>query len=321
MKEHALAEIAAGPGLDGRAARSQRTSDAVIEALHDLIAEGDPRPNAQRIAARAGVSTRTVFAHFATLEDLYRATVERATTLVLTLLTPIDTDRPLADRIDALTAQRARLNEEVGPLRRAAALQEPFSPTLAEARRYARQASHEQVERIFAAELARIDPATRRRCVAAVDAVAGGETWDLLRDTHGLGADEARRTVGEAVRSVLPAAPGAGASGLARADDGEEAGQGGHAGEDALDAARDDRARREAAREAQARREAARRSLDEIERKVERLVDAIEAGSPADLLAPRLQALRAAKLSAERALADLGALPDDGITPPAAGRD
>jgi hypothetical protein len=196
-----------------------------------------------------------------------------------------------------------------------------LSPTLAEARRYARQASHEQVERIFAAELARLDPATRRRCVAAVDAVIGGETWDLLRDTHGLSTDEARRTVGEAVRSVLPAAPGAGASGLARADDGEEAGQGGHAGADALDAARDDRARREAAREAQARREAARRSLDEIERKVERLVDAIEAGSPADLLAPRLQALRAAKLSAERALADLGALPDDGITPPAAGRD
>jgi AcrR family transcriptional regulator len=274
------------PVRDGRTTRSARTRAAVIDALQALIAAGDPKPNAQRIAERAGVSTRTVFAHFASLDDLYRAAVERATALVLALLSPIDPGRPLDDRIEDLTDQRARVAEEIGPLRRAASLQEPFSPALAEARRFARQASYEQVERVFAGELATLDPGARRRCVAVVDALISGEAWDLLRQTHDLSPDEARRAVGEALRALLPAAPGAATPGAAgQAQRGEEA------------------AARQAARtEERARRDAAGRALAEIDEKVERLVAAIEAGTPADLLAPRLQALRAAKRSAERDL-------------------
>ncbi|HZB72005.1 MAG TPA: hypothetical protein VE395_07705, partial [Acidimicrobiales bacterium] len=49
-------------------------------------------------------------------------------------------------------------------------------------------------------------------------------------------------------------------------------------------------------------REAAERALADVDRKVERLVAAIEAGSPADLIAPRLRALRAARAEAEREL-------------------
>jgi AcrR family transcriptional regulator len=273
----------ASPGRDGRTSRSARTREAVIDALQALIAAGDPRPNAQRIAERAGVSTRTVFAHFASLDDLYRAAVERATALVLALLSPIDPGRPLEDRIEELADQRARVAEEIGPLRRAARLQEPFSPTLAEARRFARQASYEQVERVFAGELSRLDPGARRRCTAAVDALVSGEAWDLLRQTHVLSPGEARRAVGDAVRAVLPAAPG---------EQGDQTG--------APQAAR-------ARAEERARREVARRTLAEIDEKVGRLVAAIEAGSPADLLAPRLQALRAARQSAERDLADAAA--------------
>jgi site-specific DNA recombinase len=53
-----------------------------------------------------------------------------------------------------------------------------------------------------------------------------------------------------------------------------------------------------------ARVEAARRALDDTNEKIERLVAAIEAGSPADMLGPRLQALRATKLAAEQDLKD-----------------
>ena len=70
MKKAPVDEAASEPARDGRTTRSARTRDAVIEALHALIVAGDPKPNAQRIAERAGVSTRTVFAHFASLDDL-----------------------------------------------------------------------------------------------------------------------------------------------------------------------------------------------------------------------------------------------------------
>jgi AcrR family transcriptional regulator len=275
-------------GQDGRAARSRRTREAVIDALHALIAEGDPKPNAARIAERAGVSSRTIFAHFATLEDLYRATAERATALVISLLTPIEPTDPLDERIDSLCAQRARVNEEIGPLRRAAALQEPFSPALAEARRYGRQASRAQLERVLAAELAALDPATRPGRLATLDALISGESWDLLRTTHDLAPDEARRAVGAAVRALLPrdAAPATAAT--------AGTGAAGAAGPSARGPSDEERARVAAAEGA----------LEAVDQKVDRLVAALEAGSPPDLLAPRLQALRSSRSVAERELAD-----------------
>jgi site-specific DNA recombinase len=51
-----------------------------------------------------------------------------------------------------------------------------------------------------------------------------------------------------------------------------------------------------------ARAEAARRKLDDVEGRIDRLVAAIEAGSPTDMVGPRLQELRAAKLSTEQEL-------------------
>ncbi len=52
----------------------------------------------------------------------------------------------------------------------------------------------------------------------------------------------------------------------------------------------------------EARAEAARRALDDASEKIDRLVAAIEAGSPADLVGPRLKELRATKLAAEQDL-------------------
>lgn len=274
MKDH--------PGtrtLDGRTARSQRTRDAVVDALLGLIREGDLKPGARRVAERAGVSTRTVFAHFATLEDLHRASVERATALVLSLLTPIDPGLPLVERIASLCAQRARVNEQIGPIRRAAELRALDSPALAEAGEYGRRASYEQLDRVFARELGRLDDPARRRRRAAVDALVSGDTWDLLRKTHGLAPDEARLAVREAVAPLLATAPaprpGAGAP-----------------GPDVPDPA--------------ARADAARRALADAEQRIERLVAAIESGAPADLVAPRLTALRARRVAAEHELAGAG---------------
>jgi TetR/AcrR family transcriptional regulator, regulator of autoinduction and epiphytic fitness len=262
----------------GHTPRSQRTREAVVDALLALIREGDPKPGARQVADRAGVSTRTVFAHFATLEDLYRASVERATAMVLSLLTPIDPGLPLAERIDSLCAQRAQVNEEIGPIRRAAALQAPFSPALAEAQAYGRRASYEQLDRVFAAELGRLDRRARRRRRAAADAALSGDTWDLLRTTHGLSPDEARAAVHETVRPLLappePPTPPMAAEPPTPAD-----------------------------AEHLARVAAAERAVADIDHKIDRLVAAVEAGSPADLLTPRLHELREKRLDAERDLA------------------
>ena len=93
----------AGRTTDGRTARSQRTRDAVVAALEALLLDGATAPNAAEIAERAGVSTRSIYVHFANLEDLFRAVVERTTLRTLALLTPIDPAAPLDTRCVLMT--------------------------------------------------------------------------------------------------------------------------------------------------------------------------------------------------------------------------
>lgn len=190
------------PPPDGRAARSRRTRERLVAALYGLIQEGDAEPSAAGIAARAGVSLRSFYVHFPSREDLHRDMARQATARVVGLLTPIDLGGDFAARVRDFAIQRELANEELAPLRRAAALQ-PASAALMLARDYGRQASRDQIVRVFAAELDRFESGVRRRRVAALDAVASGEGWDLLRTGHGLSPTEARQVVAEAATRLL----------------------------------------------------------------------------------------------------------------------
>jgi AcrR family transcriptional regulator len=50
--------------------RSRETRARLVEATKSLLGEGNWRPTARDIAKRGGVSQRTVFAHFGTLNEL-----------------------------------------------------------------------------------------------------------------------------------------------------------------------------------------------------------------------------------------------------------
>ena len=97
--------------LDGRLARSARTRRAVVDALLDLLGEGDLRPTAARIAQRAGVSMRLVFHHFDDLEAIYSELADRQAERVKPLTVPISAALPLPQRIEEFCAQRGRLLE------------------------------------------------------------------------------------------------------------------------------------------------------------------------------------------------------------------
>ena len=120
-----MATAAPAPALDGRVARSQRTRLAVVDALLDLIEDGDLRPTGPRIAARAGVSLRSIFQHFPDLEALFAAAASHYYEQLVELVTPLNPDGLLTDRIDALVGQRARVLEAITPVSRASRLQEP----------------------------------------------------------------------------------------------------------------------------------------------------------------------------------------------------
>src|SRR3954468_4015968 len=170
-----------------RSPRSERTRASVVDALLDLLREGNLRPTAKEIAERAGTSLRSVYVHFDDLEDLFTAAATRAVLHISTLVEPIPSSGPLEARVDAFAAQRSRVYEGLGEVRHAATLQEPFSPSLAALLAEGRRRGRHESEAVFQAELARFDESERESVAAACDALASADAWAFWR--HGDGLD------------------------------------------------------------------------------------------------------------------------------------
>ena len=104
---------ASGDRVDGRRARSEDSRRKIVAATIDLVAEGQPSPTAESIAARANVSLRTVFRHFEEMDNLYQeiaaAVFERVRPYVEAPLLRGDWPTVLA----AIIARRAEFFEQV----------------------------------------------------------------------------------------------------------------------------------------------------------------------------------------------------------------
>lgn len=190
---------------DGRAARTERTNEAVVEALLALIEEGDLRPSAQRIAARAAVSLRTVFHHFEDLESLYATAADRQIRRVMAVARAIAPTGAADVRIASFVAARARQHEAIAPVRRAAIISEPFSGVLHRRLTQARARDRAEVARVFGQELSARTAIERRELLEAMTAAASWSAWESLRAHQGLTAAQARRVVKLLLSALLKA--------------------------------------------------------------------------------------------------------------------
>ena len=188
---------------DGRLARSARTRHAVVDALLDLLGEGDLRPTAARIAERAGVSLRLVFHHFDDLEAIYSELADRQAERVKPLTLPIPVTLPLPLRMEKFSAQRGRLLETLSPVRRAAVLMEPFRPALAKRLKHARDLTRAAAIAAFTPELSTLDPNEKRATIAALDVATSWVAWEQMRRHQGLSETDARGVMATTIRALL----------------------------------------------------------------------------------------------------------------------
>jgi TetR/AcrR family transcriptional regulator, regulator of autoinduction and epiphytic fitness len=187
--------------IDGRVQRGARNRAAIVDALLALLEEGDPKPSSSDIAARAGLSVRSVFQHYDDLETLYGALIERQTEFVLEILPTVDTALPLARRIEQFVAGRARIFERVTPVRRATLLAAPSSPTLQRGLAQTAAMHERDVAATFALDFEQLESPTDAR--AAVTLATSWEAWDRLRTAQRCSVPKARRTVVTLVNAVL----------------------------------------------------------------------------------------------------------------------
>lgn len=191
--------------LDGRAARSAKTRDAIADALLDLLGEAKLRPTAREIAERAGVSVRSVYVHFDDLEDLFCVAANRHYTRIAPMLTPVAATGSPTERAHALVRQRIRLYARTGAVSRATRLHAESSPTLARILRDARTLSRTDLERVFGAELPAPDDPRRAHTIAVLDVLTGPGTWETLREQHELTVEAALQCVVDSIVLQLEA--------------------------------------------------------------------------------------------------------------------
>jgi AcrR family transcriptional regulator len=192
---------------DGRNLRRDRNRDAVVTALLELYRKGDLGPSADAIAARAGISARSLFRYFEDIDALVRAAIARQQEHLAPLYAlDASADQPLAERVERFAAGRVRLIEgmgEVGRLARTLATRQPL--ILAELARV-RRTLRRQLADLFAAELEVLDrqaPGARATALAAADVVTSWESFDLMRNDQGLSRDAAVAAMGAALLRLL----------------------------------------------------------------------------------------------------------------------
>jgi AcrR family transcriptional regulator len=194
---------------DGRLSRAARTRTAVVDALLTLNAQGQLRPTARDIAAEAGVSLRSVYVHFDDLEALFVESSRRHTELLASVLPPLLDEGTFAERLDAFLGRRVTIHEFAPGVRRAALLQEPFSPAIQQTMGQGRQALRAEVGCAFAPELAAVD-GDELPLLRALDVATNAMTWESLRTFARLPVDEATAQVRAMVVAFVRAwAPGA----------------------------------------------------------------------------------------------------------------
>lgn len=164
---------------DGRRRRSADSRRRIVEAMLDLVREGDLTPSADAVAARAGVGRRTVFRLFSDMEGIYREMngIMRDKVAPVRAL-PLAGDTTEA-RLHALVERRVRFFEEVMPVTIAASVHRHRSPVL--------QADHRAIQAELRAILAAVvGPDTDPSLLEALDAVLSIDLWRRLRVEQGL---------------------------------------------------------------------------------------------------------------------------------------
>jgi AcrR family transcriptional regulator len=193
--------------IDGRRRRAERSRSAVVDAVLALFDDGILEPAASDIAARAGVSERSVFRHFADLEALAAEALDRQFARVATFFEDPSTEGTLTERIDAFVDGRCRLYERMANLARAANHVGARSATIAAAVGERRRVLRSQVDRQFEPELARRSMRERRLLLAALDACSSFEGLDHLRTVGGIGPRDLKVVLAQQLTALLSHPP------------------------------------------------------------------------------------------------------------------
>lgn len=191
---------------DARPSRSARSRQAICDACLDLVQEGVLQPSADQVAARSGVSRRSIFNHFADLAELYDAVLDAGMRRCAPLLEEVPADVPLSQRVARLAEARARFLEATATFTRALTAQVLVGAGSEQALRASREAfavQHREVEQLFGGDLQHLAVAERTEALEALSAAISPLQWEFLRHNRGLSVARATGVVKRMLSAIL----------------------------------------------------------------------------------------------------------------------
>jgi AcrR family transcriptional regulator len=164
-----------------RAESTAATRQAIVAAAIRLFREeGEPDPSLEQVAELAGCSTRSVIRHFGSKEGLFEAAMAAAidATIESRRVEPGD----VAGGVRALVDHYEAMGDDVI---RWLSLADRY-PLVMRATEAGTKLHRELIAAGFEPDLAGLEPAERRRRLAALTAVTDVYVWHLLRRREGL---------------------------------------------------------------------------------------------------------------------------------------
>lgn len=189
--------------VDGRTARRRRNVDAVLTGYITLLAEGRFDPTAEEIAARAGVSHRSIYRYFPSRDELLAAVLRRIMDEIVSDDDPTPLDAPFAERCEWFARRRVE-----GYWRHRIVARSAFghrNVTTGEVIAAARGALRRQTAKYFAAELAAVVAPDGDALLGILDAPFQFESLDYLANDVGLDADRMTEGLVLHLRAILTA--------------------------------------------------------------------------------------------------------------------
>ena len=188
--------------LDRRLARGVRTRRDIADALIDLINRGNPHPSTRLVAARAGVSLRTVYHHFGDVDILFHSAVRLHLSRHQSLVADIAPRGPTEARTRAVCHQRRQLFEAIGPVLLVAHARAQRSPGLHEVLVRHRSLLRQQLAFTLGPEIA-ARGSEASVVLEALEMATGWQSWNALRFEAARSASSAEQFMAFAAIRIL----------------------------------------------------------------------------------------------------------------------
>ncbi|MDH4395506.1 MAG: TetR/AcrR family transcriptional regulator [Limnobacter sp.] len=188
-------EISSG---DGRKDRGLENKKLIVEALIELIREGQISPTAEAVSDRAGVGLRTVFRHFADMETLYREIAQESEKAILKVLANPLQGECWQDKLMHAVERRSDMFERLMPIQLATLVnlhQSDFLKT--------QQAQGVQLQRQLLKAFLPASVVKDKILFEALDLNLSIETWLRLRRDQKLSKAKAKEVMKRCVEQLI----------------------------------------------------------------------------------------------------------------------